>query len=75
VVALGMVAAKVLTVVYFDRKDSFGVVRRIISARRSSRYERADVLEWFRSQGPRYESRMNAVLRTYMAQLRSRGGR
>lgn len=29
-----------------------------------------DVLEWFRSQGPRYQSRMNAVLRTYMTQMR-----
>lgn len=25
-----------------------------------------DVLEWFRSLGPRYQTRMNAVLRTYM---------
>ena len=25
-----------------------------------------DVLSWFRSQGPRYQSRMNAVLRAYM---------
>jgi uncharacterized protein (DUF4415 family) len=31
-----------------------------------------DVLEWFRSQGPRYQSRMNAVLRTYMAQAKRR---
>ena len=26
----------------------------------------ADVLTWFRAQGPRYQSRMNAVLRAYM---------
>ena len=26
----------------------------------------ADVLEFFRESGPRYQSRMNAVLRTYM---------
>lgn len=26
----------------------------------------ADVLAWFRAQGPRYQSRMNAVLRAYM---------
>ena len=32
-----------------------------------------DVLEWFRAQGPRYQSRMNAVLRSYMTQMRSRG--
>lgn len=25
-----------------------------------------DVLTWFRAQGPRYQSRMNAVLRAYM---------
>ena len=25
-----------------------------------------DVLDWFRSQGPRYQTRMNAVLRSYM---------
>jgi uncharacterized protein (DUF4415 family) len=25
-----------------------------------------DVLEWFRDTGPRYQSRMNAVLRSYM---------
>ncbi len=33
-----------------------------------------DVLEWFRGQGPRYQTRMNAVLRSYMmATERSRG--
>jgi uncharacterized protein (DUF4415 family) len=26
----------------------------------------ADVLEWFRAQGPGYQSRMNALLRAYM---------
>lgn len=26
-----------------------------------------DVLKWFKQQGPRYQSRMNAVLRAYMA--------
>lgn len=31
-----------------------------------------DVLDWFKAQGPRYQSRMNAVLRSYMAQA---GGR
>ena len=25
-----------------------------------------DVLQWFKEQGPRYQSRMNAVLRSYM---------
>lgn len=31
-----------------------------------------DVLEWFKGQGPRYQSRMNAVLRSYMAEQASR---
>ncbi|NOT09368.1 MAG: BrnA antitoxin family protein [Gemmatimonadales bacterium] len=26
-----------------------------------------DVLDWFKKQGPRYQSRMNAVLRSYMS--------
>jgi uncharacterized protein (DUF4415 family) len=26
----------------------------------------ADVLEWFKARGPKYQSRMNAVLRSYM---------
>ena len=31
-----------------------------------------DVLSWFKQQGPRYQSRMNAVLRAYMAAVRRR---
>jgi uncharacterized protein (DUF4415 family) len=31
-----------------------------------------DVLDWFRQHGPRYQSRMNAVLRSYM-KARTRG--
>jgi uncharacterized protein (DUF4415 family) len=31
-----------------------------------------DVLAWFKAQGPRYQSRMNAVLRSYMRELRGR---
>jgi uncharacterized protein (DUF4415 family) len=31
-----------------------------------------DVLDWFRQHGPRYQSRMNAVLRSYM-NARTRG--
>jgi uncharacterized protein (DUF4415 family) len=31
-----------------------------------------DVLEWFRSQGPRYQTRMNAVLRSYMTMTKAR---
>jgi uncharacterized protein (DUF4415 family) len=29
-----------------------------------------DVLAWFKSRGPRYQSRMNAILRSYMAHMR-----
>ncbi len=29
-----------------------------------------DILEWFKSNGPRYQSRMNAVLRAYMTAKR-----
>ena len=28
-----------------------------------------DVLDWFRARGPRYQSRMNAVLRAYMSRM------
>jgi len=31
-----------------------------------------DVLEWFRNLGPRYQTRMNAVLRSYMTQATKR---
>lgn len=31
-----------------------------------------DVLEWFRKTGPRYQTRMNAVLRSYMARMQRR---
>ncbi len=30
-----------------------------------------DVLEWFRTSGPRYQTRMNAVLRSYVAGMRT----
>ena len=33
----------------------------------------ADVLDWFKAQGPRYQSRINAVLRSFMAQATVRG--
>lgn len=31
-----------------------------------------DVLVWFREQGPGYQSRMNAVLRSYMVRMQGR---
>lgn len=31
-----------------------------------------DILEWFRAAGPRYQSRMNAVLRSYMTAMQGR---
>ena len=33
-----------------------------------------DVLAWFRETGPRYQSRMNAVLRSYMEHIAGRAG-
>lgn len=35
----------------------------------------SDVLAWFREEGPRYQSRMNAVLRSYMHRVRKRSKR
>jgi len=34
-----------------------------------------DVLAWFKASGPRYQSRINAVLRSYMAHMRKHGRR
>jgi len=34
-----------------------------------------DVLAWFKAQGPRYQSRINAVLRSYVTAVRSRAKR
>ena len=31
-----------------------------------------DVLEWFRAGGPRYQTRMNAVLRAYVSRMQAR---
>ena len=31
-----------------------------------------DVLEWFRAGGPRYQTRMNAVLRAYVARMQAK---
>jgi uncharacterized protein (DUF4415 family) len=31
-----------------------------------------DVLAWFKDQGPRYQSRINAVLRSYVVAMRER---
>lgn len=49
-----------------DAKLVAPVIKRAISLRVDP-----DVLDWFRAQGPRYQSRMNAVLRTYMTQMRA----
>lgn len=43
----------------------FPVAKRAISLRVDE-----DVLDWFKAAGPRYQSRMNAVLRSYMTHLR-----
>lgn len=34
-----------------------------------------DVIDWFRGTGPRYQSRMNAVLRTFVEHQRRSGGK
>jgi len=34
-----------------------------------------DVLAWFKNQGPRYQSRINAVLRSYVVAMRERMNR
>ncbi len=34
-----------------------------------------DVLEWFKTQGPRYQSRINAVLRAYMKAVKVDGAK
>ena len=34
-----------------------------------------DVLEWFKASGPRYQTRINAVLRSYVSQIRRRRGK
>ena len=34
-----------------------------------------DVLSWFREGGPRYQSRMNAVLRSYVQSMRQKTSR
>jgi uncharacterized protein (DUF4415 family) len=31
-----------------------------------------DVLDWFKNSGPRYQTRMNSVLRTYVSAMRRR---
>ena len=31
-----------------------------------------EVLEWFRRTGPRYQTRINAILRTYMTRMQKR---
>ncbi len=55
-----------------DFWDSAVVVEPVAKQAISLRVD-ADVLAWFRAQGPRYQSRMNAVLRSYMTQRRKAG--
>ena len=48
----------------------FPVPKRAISLRVDE-----DVLTWFKASGPRYQSRINAVLRSYMAHMLQRRGK
>ena len=50
---------------FWDDAVVVAVPKRAISLRVD-----ADVLEWFRETGPRYQTRMNAVLRTYVSKMR-----
>ena len=54
-----------------DFWDGARIVAPVIKQAISLRLD-PDVLAWFRAQGPRYQSRMNAVLRTYMTQMQAR---
>ena len=59
-----------------DLPDDFwseAVVVEPVAKRAMSLRVDEDVLAWFKSSGPRYQSRMNAVLRSYMAHMRKRG--
>jgi len=47
--------------------DDAGVVQPVGKLAISVRIDE-DVLAWFRAQGPRYQSRMNAVLRSFMTE-------
>ena len=51
-----------------DPSVVFPVAKRAVSLRIDE-----DVLAWFKAAGPRYQSRMNAVLRSYMAYVQRRG--
>jgi uncharacterized protein (DUF4415 family) len=48
----------------------FPVAKRAISLRVDE-----DVLSWFKASGPRYQSRMNAILRSYMTHMRKHAHR
>lgn len=50
-----------------DAEMVLPVAKRAISLRVDQ-----DVLEWFRGTGPRYLTRMNAVLRSYVSLMRKR---
>ena len=52
-----------------DFWDRASVVEPVVKQPISLRVD-ADVLAWFKAQGPRYQSRINSVLRSYMAQRR-----
>jgi len=47
------------------------VVNPVLKQPVSLRVDR-DVLAWFKAQGPKYQSRMNAVLRSYVTAVRDR---
>ena len=52
-ISIGLLQAIICVVVHVERNDD--VIRM-----------NADVLEWFKSQGPGYQTRINQLLRKYM---------
>jgi uncharacterized protein (DUF4415 family) len=52
--------------------DAASVVQPVCKQAISLRLDR-DVLAWFKGQGPRYQSRINAVLRSYVAAMQAPG--
>jgi uncharacterized protein (DUF4415 family) len=57
-----------------DFWDDAVLVNRALKQPISLRLDR-DVLDWFKNQGPGYQSRINAVLRSYMGAMRGRPAR
>ena len=60
-----------------DLPDDFWDDAELVAPRKEAISLRVDedVLEWFRSRGPRYQTRMNAVLRSYVRSMKRRNAK